>query len=152
MKIKLLNENAKLPTRHNETDAGLDLYSAEEVFIPVGENLVISTGIAISLPKGTFGKIEDRSSLASKGLKTAGGVIDEGYIGEIKIVMNNLTNKTLWHGGPEKYGYKVNIGDKIAQLIIIKYESPTIENVKEFNDSSINDKKRGLFGWGSSGR
>jgi dUTP pyrophosphatase len=152
MEIKLLHQNATLPTRNNKTDAGLDIYTDQDIFIEQGTTTLITTGIAIKLPKGTYGKIEDRSSMASKGLKTAGGVIDEGYRGEIKIVMNNLTNKSEWHAELKKYGYRVHKGDKIAQLIIANYKAPSIQNVKEFSKDGFFSKIRGNNGFGSSGR
>ena len=91
LKVKLLSKNAVLPTRNLKTDAGIDLYASEDVFIPQGTTKVVKTDVAIQVPEGMVGKIEDRSSLASKGLRTGGGVVDCGYAGEVKVVIHNLT-------------------------------------------------------------
>ena len=69
-----MNDNAIIPTR-----AGLDLYSSIDVDIEVGSIKKVNTGICISLPKNSYGSIRDKSSLASKGLLTLGGVIDKDY-------------------------------------------------------------------------
>src|ERR1035437_2753504 len=99
MKVKLLHEKAQLPKRSSENAAGLDLYACEDVFIPVGETRLIPLGIAIKL-QGRYGvipylKIEDRSGMAVKGLRTGAGVVDYDYRGEIKVVMHNLNNQTF---------------------------------------------------------
>ena len=69
-----MNDNAIIPTR-----VGLDLYSSIDVDIEVGSIKKVNTGICISLPKNSYGSIRDKSSLASKGLLTLGGVIDKDY-------------------------------------------------------------------------
>jgi dUTP pyrophosphatase len=144
LNVLKLTENAKLPTRNNKTDAGLDLYCIESVFIPVGSTKIVKTGISISIPVGHVGKIEDRSSMAAKGLRTGGGVIDAGYTGEVGVIIHNLTNTT--GSSSDGRGYLIESGQKIAQLLIYKVETPDVLEVKETWTSD-----RGEKGFGSSG-
>ena len=90
MKIVLMNDDAIIPTRASNGSAGLDLYSSVDVDIEVGSINKINTGICISIPENSYGFIRDKSSLASKGLLTLGGVIDSDYTGEIIIIMTSL--------------------------------------------------------------
>ena len=98
MKIKLLNENAKVPFRGSDMAAGYDLYSAEEIVIPVGECKLISTGIALEVPNNYFGGIFPRSGTAVKrGLRLANcvGVIDADYKDTIKCALYNYGDKDV---------------------------------------------------------
>ena len=90
MEIVLMNDNAIIPTRSSKESAGLDLYSNIDIDIEVGLIKKVNTGICISLPKNSYGSIRDKSSLASKGLLTLGGVIDKDYAGEIIVIMTSL--------------------------------------------------------------
>ena len=90
MEIVLINNDAIIPRRASKGSAGLDLYSSVDVDIEVGSISKINTGICISLPKNSYGSIRDKSSLASKGLLTLGGVIDSDYTGEIITIMTSL--------------------------------------------------------------
>ena len=105
------HDNAILPTRAHDIDAGLDLYALTYTTFEVYSQHVVRTGIAINIPPGYVGIIKDRSSLAAKGLHVVGGVIDSGYSGEIKIMLK-YTNYSL-------YDYMITPGDKIAQLLLI---------------------------------
>jgi len=136
LKVKKLVENAKLPERKREGDAGLDLYCIEDIKILPNEIKLVSTGIAIEIPKGYFGLIKDRSGLATKGLHVLAGVVDENYRGEIKVVMINF--------GKEKI--KLEKFSRIAQLIIIPYAKVEVEEVEELSET-----ERGEKGFGSSG-
>ena len=136
LKVKRLNENAKLPERKHEEDAGLDLYSCEEVEILPNEIKTINTGIAIEIPKGYFGLIKDRSGLATKGLHVLAGVIDSNYRGEVKVVLINLSKEKI----------KIEKNSRIAQLIIIPYLKVNIQEVEELSQT-----ERGEKGFGSSG-
>lgn len=145
--VSLLSENAKAPTRNNPLDAGLDLYSAEDVFIAQNETKVVKTGVAIAVPAGYVGKIEDRSSMAAKGLRTGAGVVDSGYTGEVGVVIHNITNTSnkdpiLWRNG-----YSIKKGDKIAQILVYKVERPKVVVV-----ASLQESDRGTKGFGSSGK
>ena len=78
MEIVLMNDNAIIPTRASTESAGLDLYSSIDIDIEAGSIKKVNIGICISLPENSYGSIRDKSSLASKGLLTLGGVIDTG--------------------------------------------------------------------------
>jgi len=146
IQVKRLNENALIPTRNKKTDAGIDIYASENCFIPLNGTAIIKTGIAILIPEGFVGKIEDRSSLAAKGLRTGAGVVDAGYAGEVGIVLHNITNKTsLSKDG--KPGFEVLRGDKVAQLLLYKVETPNVQEIKELWSSERGNKR-----FGSSGR
>ena len=90
MEIVLMNDNAQTPTRASKESAGLDLYSCIDVDIEVGSIKKVNIGISISLPENSYGSITDKSSLASKGLLTLGGVIDKDYTREIIVIMTSL--------------------------------------------------------------
>lgn len=139
LKVQRLHPDATLPTRAHPTDAGLDLYAAQQVGIPVlGRNLV-GTGIAVAIPAGHVGYITPRSGLAfSSGITVlnAPGTVDAGYTGEVKV---NLVN----HG---QAPYVVTPGQRIAQLVIHPITLPTVEEVTELPDT-----QRGNNGHGSSG-
>lgn len=150
LKVLLLNERSKLPTRSEEGAAGYDLYASESVFIPVGQTRVVPTGIAIQLPvieafpyqpTLTYFKIEDRSGLASRGLRTGAGIVDSSYTGEVKVVIHNINNSS------NEFGYMVNVGDRIAQGIIQTALIPQVVETKELSKTT-----RGAAGFGSSGK
>lgn len=141
-----LHSDAKLPTRNLKTDAGLDIYSLYDVFIRVGVTECIPTGIALEILPGYVGKIEGRSSMNSKGLITAGGVIDAGYSGEIGITINNFSAHSQYSNSFYE-GYMIKAGDKVAQLLVYKVSLPRVVEVKKIWKSKRNNK-----GFGSSGR
>ena len=139
LKIQRLHAAAILPTRAHENDAGLDLYAAEQVGIPVlGRNLV-GTGIAVAIPPGHVGYITPRSGLASSHgitVLNAPGTVDAGFTGEIKV---NLIN----HG---QAPYVITPGQRVAQLVLHPIATPEIEEVDELPNT-----QRGTNGHGSSG-
>ena len=129
MEIVLINKNASIPTRASKGSAGLDLYSSIDVNIEVSSIKKVNTGICISLPKKSYGSIRDKSSLASKGLLTLGGVIDKDYTGEIIVIMTSLTEPI-----------KIKKRQKIAQLIVSNITYPKIKKVKYLKETERNDK------------
>lgn len=135
IKIKQLTPTAQLPTKAHATDAGYDLYASschyEDGMLHFG------TGVAVEIPAGYVGLVFPRSSIANTHLTLSNsvGVIDSGYRGEIKAKFRK--------GGTRGY----NVGDRIAQLIIMPYPEVTFEEVDELNESD-----RGEGGYGSSGR
>jgi len=151
LQVYRLDSTATLPTRNKTNDAGIDLYALEDVFIPLYTTALIKTGIAINVPEGYVGKIEDRSSLASKGLRTGGGVVDAGYSGDVGVLIHNLTNKSSGFSedkfGQVALGYQIKAGDKVAQMLLYKVETPEVVEVDRLWSS-----ERGLYGFGSSGR
>jgi dUTP pyrophosphatase len=137
LNIHRFSPDATLPTRAHPGDAGLDLYSLEDVLLPPAQGKVTKTGIGIALPEGYVGLVADRSSMAKKGVKTAGGVIDAGYRGEIHIV--------LWNISAAEIG--IRRGDRIAQLLILPVATPAVREV-----ASLDETVRGAKGFGSSGQ
>ena len=135
--VKKLDLQAFLPKFAYPGDAGMDIFSVQDVIIKPSERMTCSTGIAIQIPDGYVGLIWDKSGLATKnGIKTMGGVIDSGYRGEIKIVMINLSQES----------YEIKKGDKIAQMLIQKVENTEITEVE-----NLDETKRGEGGFGSTG-
>ena len=128
MEIVLMNDNAIIPTRASNESAGLDLYSSIDTDIEVGLIKKVNTGICISLPENSYGSIRDKSSLASKGLLTLGGVIDKDYMGEIIVIMTTLIET------------KIKKEQKIAQLIVSNIMYPEIKKVKFLKDTERNNK------------
>ena len=136
MKTKL-DKGAKLPTRAHEADAGLDLYARETAIIYAKENHIFDTGVHIELPKNTAGFLKSRSGLYMNHGITSEGVVDEGYVGSIRVNLINHSDTP----------YVVNKGDKISQLVILPILKPTIEIVADLEDT-----ERGENGFGSSGK
>ncbi len=139
LKIKKLNPNAKLPEYAHPGDAGLDLFSAVDLSIEPGEAKLVPTGIAIELPPGTEAQVRPRSGLALKHgitLLNSPGTIDEGYRGEVAVIMIN-------HG---KQTFHVHTGMKIAQMVIQKVLRVSVKECEELSDS-----QRGTGGFGSTG-
>lgn len=136
MKIKKLNPEAIVPNYAHENDAGMDLYSVEELILKPKHRAKIKTGISIELPKKHVALVWDKSGIALSGIKTMGGVIDAGYRGEIQVILVNLSSEN----------YVIKKGQKIAQLLIQKVENPKVEIVEELSETS-----RGEGGFGSSG-
>ncbi len=138
LKIKKLRNGAKLPHYAYGGDAGMDLFAAEKIVFQKGERNTIPTGIAMEIPKGHVGLIWDKSSVSLRdGIKTIGGVIDAGYRGEILVGLANLSGKRV----------VVERGQKIAQMIIQKFESAKIKEVNKLSNSH-----RGEKSFGSSGK
>jgi dUTP pyrophosphatase len=140
IKLNKLDPKARVPFRANPTDAGADLYSIEDCMIQPMERKVISTGIRIKIPDGYYGRIAPRSGLAVKqGVDVLAGVVDSGYIGEIKVVLLNTDKSNTFF---------VKEGDKIAQLIIEDHFN--FDFVEVVEDLELTD--RGDKGFGSSGK
>ncbi|WP_035293387.1 dUTP diphosphatase [Clostridium sp. KNHs214] len=139
LKVKLIDKDAKMPEYAHEGDAGLDLFSVDETEILPGETKLVHTGISIELPKNTEAQIRPRSGLALKNSITVlntPGTIDEGYRGEIGVILIN-------HG---KNSFKVEKGIKIAQMIIKPVFLVEVEETSELASS-----ERGKGGFGSTG-
>jgi dUTP pyrophosphatase len=139
LKIKKVCEEALMPNYAHEGDAGLDLYAAKELILEPGERGMVKTGIQIELPKNTEAQIRPRSGLALKnGITTLNspGTIDEGYRGEIGVILINHSNET----------FKVEVGMKIAQMVIKPVFKVDIIEVSELSESERNER-----GFGSSG-
>jgi dUTP pyrophosphatase len=141
IKIKRLVPEAHLPVyAHGPAeDAGMDLRAVEAVDLPPNEPRLVPTGLALELPPGYEAQIRPRSGLALKygiTLPNAPATIDPGYRGEIRVILMNLGREP----------YRVEAGDRIAQMVIARYEAI------EWEESELNDSARGAGGFGSSGR
>ena len=137
IKVKKLNTDAKLPTHGYIGDAGMDFYTTEEVIFQSGKQMRVPTGIAVEIPEGYVGLIWDKSSVSfNLGLKVMGGVIDSSYRGEIIMNLLNTSDAEV----------KLEKGQKVAQMIIQKFEHCDILEVSELSDTS-----RGVGREGSTG-
>lgn len=139
LKVKKLNKDAIIPNFAHKGDAGMDLYSTEEVTIPPSKTALIKTGISIQLPKMTEAQVRPRSGLALKHSITVlntPGTIDEGYRGEIGIILIN-------HGEQD---FVVTKNMKIAQMVVKPIYDIDIVEVDELSDTD-----RGDGGFGSTG-
>ncbi|MBQ1928931.1 MAG: dUTP diphosphatase [Acutalibacteraceae bacterium] len=133
IKVKKLNENAVLPTYGSDFAAGADLYAciAESVEIAPGETKMIGTGLAMEIPEGYMGLIFARSGIASKrGLAPANkvGVVDSDYRGEFMVALHNHSNQPA----------SVDVGERIAQLVITPYMTACFEVADELSETVRN--------------
>jgi dUTP pyrophosphatase len=142
LRVKLLRPHAKAPSiAHPGEDLGYDLFAAESVTIAARGHAVVPTGISIEVtasdgtPMGAL--VRDKSSMAARRVITTAGVIDAGYRGEVKIVMENLADTEA----------EIHAGDKLANLIPYPVLTTPVEVVDELAEST-----RGAGGFGSSGR
>ena len=138
--IKLLDPELPAPAYAKPGDAGADLRSRVDFELEPGERALVPTGVAIALPEGYVGLVHPRSGLATKNgitIVNAPGTVDSGYRGELMVTLLN-TDKTK--------SFHVQRGDRIAQLVIQKYEHATFTVVDELDQT-----ERGSSGFGSSG-
>ena len=136
MKIKL-DSWGIMPTRAHDTDAGLDLYAAEDKTLWQYSSVTFDTGVHVQLPPNTAGMLKSKSGLNVKHGITSEGVIDVGYTGSICVKLYN-------HSG---LPYEVKRGDKISQLVIVPVVIPPVVVVDELEGT-----ERGDHGFGSTGR
>jgi dUTP pyrophosphatase len=138
IQIKKLSDKAKIPSQGSKYAAGYDLYAAEEVLVNTMGRKLVKTNISIAIPEGYYGRIAPRSGLAYKnGIDVLAGVIDSDYRGDIGVILLNTDNNL---------DFEVNVGDRIAQIIIEKCHSVNWETVETL-DATV----RSEGGFGSSG-
>jgi len=139
--VAKLKEEALLPTRAHDGDAGLDLYACEAAHVGPGERWSVGTGVAVEIPAGNAGLVLPRSGLARDhgiSLVNSPGLIDSGYRGELRVLLlNNDPAET----------FRVTAGDRIAQLVIVP-----IVLAEPVEVPALADSARGGGGFGSSGR
>ncbi len=132
LKINLINENAKMPTRAYKGDVGLDVYCSEDITIKAKEHGEIKLGVSLDIPEGFWVQVQTRSSMARKGIQCHAGVIDETFKGELSLFTFNHSSENLI----------VSKGEKVAQLILHKvYDDGIQPQILE---------ARGERGYGSS--
>ncbi|HEU5214025.1 MAG TPA: dUTP diphosphatase [Gaiellaceae bacterium] len=137
--VKRLHEEATLPTRAYEGDAGLDLAACERVELGPGERAVVSTGLSIAIPEGHAGFVQPRSGLAARhGITVVNtpGLVDAGYRGELKVILLNTDRREP---------FVVEPGMRIAQLVIVPVSLAELEEVSELPASERDER-----GFGSS--
>ena len=134
-----LHDDAVWPTRAKPGDAGMDLSSVETTVIPARGRALIDTGIAISLPSDCYGRVAPRSGLAVRcGIDVLAGVVDSSYRGSIRVLLFNNTDTS----------FAVNVGDRIAQLIIERIYNVDLIQVPY---AELPSTERGSDGFGSTG-
>ncbi len=150
VKLKRLHPKAQIPVYAKSGDAGLDLV-ATEIIKDTPEQITYGTGLAIEIPEGYVGLVFPRSSVRKTGLHLSNsvGVIDSGYRGEIQATFNKLFNNEFMYDEtksliPNDY---YNVGDKIAQILIIPYPGIEFVEVEELSET-----ERGSGAFGSTGK
>lgn len=150
IKIKKLYPDAVLPTyaHGSESDAGMDLYAQEDAQLPYDVPTLVKTGVAIELPPYYEAQVRSRSGLALKNgvhVFNSPGTVDPAYRGELGVIL-------LWNGHitemkliPDRF-LQISKGDRIAQLVVTKYEPVYWTEVDELGESD-----RGEGGYGSTG-
>ena len=135
--MQKLKNNAALPKRSTDGAAGYDLCASQDCTIPAGGKGLVHTGLSISFPAGLYARIAPRSGLALKKFIDVGaGVVDSDYRGKVGVVLFN-------HGDQD---FVVKMGDRIAQLILEKIDTPPVEEVQ-----GLDNTVRGTGGFGSTG-
>jgi dUTP pyrophosphatase len=137
--FRRLREDAIVPTRAYEGDAGLDLASCERVELGPGERALVPTGVAVAIPDGYAGFVQPRSGLAAKhgiSVVNSPGLIDSGYRGEVKVILLNTDTESA---------FVVEPGMRIAQLVVLAVPHLDVVELGELPHS-----ERGERGFGSS--
>lgn len=141
MRIAKLKEDATVPTRAHEGDAGVDLYACEAAHLGPGERWSVGTGVAVEIPEGHAGLVLPRSGIARDhgiALVNSPGLIDAGYRGEVRVLLLNTDPADT---------FKVESGDRIGQLVVVPIALAEPVEVEALTGSA-----RGDGGFGSSGR
>ena len=142
MTVRIVNRSTfDNPAYATEDSAGMDLKANidQPVVLAPLERAIVPTGISIELPSGFEAQIRPRSGLAAKhgiSIVNSPGTIDADYRGEIKVILVNLSNEP----------FSVNPGERIAQMVVARYEKVQWQAVEELGESG-----RGLGGFGSTG-
>lgn len=135
--VKKLTDTASIPKRGSPYSAGYDLSASKSTTVPPMSWTLVETGLAVCIPSGCYGRVAPRSGLALKnGLNVGAGVIDQDYRGPVGVVLFNHS----------QVPFEIKVGDRIAQLILEKIESPDILEVEDLQESV-----RGSGGFGSTG-
>lgn len=149
IKIKKVHPNAVLPTYAKDGDAGMDLTATSKYFDEYG-NICYGVGLAFEIPKGYVGLIFPRSSICKNQLllSNAVGVVDSGYRGEVSVRFKpSLALDNDRYAAHERIYPVYNIGERVAQIIIMPHPQIKFELVEELSQT-----ERGEGGYGSSGK
>jgi len=139
--IRRLRDDAIVPARAYDGDAGLDLAACERVVLAPGERATVGTGLAIAIPEGHAGFVQPRSGLAAKSgitIVNTPGLVDSGYRGELKVILLNTD---------EHEAFVVEPGMRIAQLVVMPV--PVVDPVEV---DELPESERGVRGFGSSSK
>ena len=124
LRVQRHSSAARIPTRSSPYAAGYDLYSAEATRVPARGRTLINTQISVAVPQGTYGHVAPRSGLASRcTIDVGAGVIDPDYWGILHILLLNHND----------HNFEVNVGDRIAQLVLERVSTPTVVEVLDFD-------------------
>jgi dUTP pyrophosphatase len=137
--FRKLRDDAVVPSRAYDGDAGLDLASCEHVVLEPGERATVGTGLAVAVPDGYAGFVQPRSGLAARHgitIVNAPGLVDAGYRGEVRVVLLNTDAREP---------FVVEPGMRIAQLVVVPVASADPVEAEELPES-----ERGVRGFGSS--
>lgn len=140
LRFTRLSEHAIVPARAHEGDAGLDLHAVEACELAPGGRARVRTGIAVAIPAGQAGLVLPRSGLADRhgiALVNAPGLIDSGYRGELSVLLLNTDRAET---------FSVAVGDRIAQLVLVRHETPELCEVGKLGETA-----RASAGFGSTG-
>jgi dUTP pyrophosphatase len=142
LKVFLLDKQGNLPERKNSTDAGADIRSCESMDIYPGEVALVHSGISVEIPEGTAGFLLSRSGHGKLKVTLANsvGLIDHTYRGELMMLVQNEGSEV----------FKLNEGDRVAQLVIVPVLFPTFSEYTDSHGSWVNTD-RGESGFGSTG-
>jgi dUTP pyrophosphatase len=174
LRVRRLTEAATLPVRGSALAAGYDVASAEDTEVPARGKALVSTGLVVAVPEGTYGRVAPRSGLAWKNFIDVGaGVIDADYRGELKVLLFNHSDAAFKGEGSEKAPNRdkksrlrarsrqtltpcapetkpkqktVSKGDRVAQLVLERIATPEV-----VEDADLGDTARGAGGFGSTG-
>lgn len=154
--IEKISEDAILPSYAHEGDAGMDLYSVEDVVIEPGQTVLVKTGLKMAIPVGMEVQIRPRSGISLNTplrIPNAPGTIDSGYRGEICVIMENTSAVdkaeeghvfSLKDKGNHKGTYKITKGDRVAQMVVATYVKAEFSLVSDV--SVIGNDRAGGFG------
>ena len=135
LRVKKLHPDAVIPTRTSPHSFGYDLYSMEDITVPSMDRRIVSTGVCATLPPGVYGRIAPRSGMTLKyGIQTGAGVVDPDFTGELVVVLFNFGSED----------FEIKRGNRIAQMILERCETPLIEEVIELTETERGDNG---FGW-----
>ena len=139
LSFRKLRDDAVVPARAYDGDAGLDLTACEHVVLEPGERALVGTGLAVAIPEGYAGFVQPRSGLAARHgitIVNTPGLVDSGYRGELRIILLNTDAHET---------FVVEPGMRIAQLTVMPVASVEPVEVEELPES-----ERGVRGFGSS--
>ena len=141
LRIQKIHPAAEVPSYAHGSgeDAGMDLHAVEDVTLEPGVPRLVPTGLTVEIPSGYEAQVRPRSGLALKHsitMPNTPGTIDPGYRGEIRVILLNLGREA----------YTVRAGDRIAQMIVARYEAV------EWVEAELSDSSRGAAGFGTSGK